>query len=181
MARIDGWQEALRLHGDAAAEYARAAASLPPAAWAAPIAEGKWTPAQITDHLVRAYEVVLQELGGGQGMALRTRGWQRVLLRFTVVPLLLAGKAFPKGARAPRETRPIDAPDEQAVLIGRFRSNADRFQAEAEAAYARNPHQRLTHAYFGAETLPRSVLLCARHIQHHRRQLPTPAAVPPAA
>jgi hypothetical protein len=173
MKNRERWQDALRLHEQAAADYGRAAASLPAEAWSTPIGEGKWTPAQITDHLSRAYEVVLRELRGGTGMAVRTRAWQRLLLRFTIVPRLLRGGWFPPGARAPRETRPLEtAVDaEPEALLAEFRRLAAEFQAAAEAAHARDRRQRITHAYFGASSLEDGVLLCARHIEHHHRQL----------
>jgi hypothetical protein len=166
------WLEALRLHESAAAGLARSAEAIPPQAWAAPMAEGKWSPAQITEHLILAYEVLLRELEGGPGMQLRTRGWQRLLLRFTLVPRILRGDTFPTGARAPRETRPGEVVGEQADQIARFRADAERFHAAVQEARASNPRQQLTHAYFGASSLEESVLLCARHIQHHHKQLP---------
>jgi hypothetical protein len=173
MADRNGWADALRLHQSAAAEYARSAGALAEDAWAAPITEGKWSPAEITEHLIRAYEVLLRELSGGPGMALRTGPLQRVLLRLLLVPRLLRGTPFPLGARAPRETRPVGMIDQQHALA-RFVNLADQFQAAVQDARARNPRQRLTHAYFGASPLQDSVVLCARHILHHRQQLPTP-------
>jgi hypothetical protein len=183
MAKQNTWLEALRLHEDAAAGFAHAAEAIPPELWTSPVAEGKWTPAQITDHLNRAYQTLLHELGGGAGMALRTRGWQRLILRFTLVPRLLAGAPFPRGARSPRELRPAEAAglDEQPLLIARFRELAERFQTEVQEAHATRPRQRLTHAYFGAAPLERSVVFCARHILHHHKQLPTISAAEPGA
>ncbi len=164
------WEEALEVHAAAAAELAAAARAVPAAAWERPVGEGKWTPAQIVAHLNLTYEVLLRELGGGAGMAVRTAAWQRALLRLLLVPRLLRGGSFPRGARAPRELRePEGAPQDGAVAA--FRALSDRFAASAAEVRERRPDARLSHAYFGTAPVADGVLLCARHIQHHRRQL----------
>jgi hypothetical protein len=175
------WSDALRLHESAAGEYASAAEALSPEMWATARGEGKWSPAQVTDHLILAYQALQRELSGGPGMALRTTAWQRVLLRLLLVPRLLRGAAFPRGARAPREIRPSEVTQDQRALIARFRDHAERFQAAIQDAHARNPGQRLTHPYFGASSLHDSLVLCARHILHHLRQLPEPLSTRPDA
>jgi hypothetical protein len=171
MSESTRWTEATALHRAAAARFASIIDSFDDTAWSAPIAAGKWSPALIAEHLNRAYEVMLDELGGGQGMQLRTRAWQRVLLRFTIVPRLLRGGWFPAGARAPRETRPPESVGTRDEVMGRFHSLAQRFDAEMSAARNRDPRVRLTHAYFGKAGLADSMLLCARHLEHHVRQV----------
>jgi hypothetical protein len=171
MPNTDRWTEALRLHRDAADAYLAAASSLSDEAWSSPIAAGKWTPAQITDHLNRAYDVLLSELRGGSGMAVRTRRWQQWLLRFTIVPRLKRGGWFPAGARAPRETRPVDSLADRQSLLERFRLLAGEFEDEIRSSRAADPRRRVTHAYFGAASLTDGALLCARHLEHHLRQI----------
>jgi hypothetical protein len=168
----DRWSRAIDHHASAAVAFAAAAEDLEPAAWHHPRAEGKWSPAQITDHLIRTYDVLLRELGGGQGMRVRTRLGQRLLLRLTLMPRLLRGARFPKRVTAPREIRPTDAPADQRDGIALFRQRAVEFEAAARRARELSPHARLTHAYFGASSVAHGVLFCARHIEHHRAQLP---------
>jgi hypothetical protein len=162
---------AIERHASAAAAFATAAESVEAAAWHRPRAEGKWSPAQVTDHLIRAYDVLLRELGGGKGMEIRTRFWQRLFLRFTLYPRLLRGGVFPAAAPAPREIRPLAEPD-QPTAIALFRQRAAEFEAAIEQSRKQNPRARLTHAYFGSAPLAEGVLFCARHIEHHRAQLP---------
>ena len=102
-------------------------------------------------------------------MAIRTTLWQRILLRLTLVPKILRDGAFPKGARAPRETRPQMPEHGQAEAIARFRERATRFSETASDP--RHARARLTHAYFGRASVTNTILLCARHIEHHRAQL----------
>jgi hypothetical protein len=177
-ASLDG---ALALHRAAAAAYAAAAraAAARPAVWSTPVAEGKWSPAQITLHLVLAFEAVAREIREGVPMALRTTAWQRLLLRFTILRRLLRGGRFPRGARSPREARPpvpAEGPvpvEDGAVLIARFEALADGVEAllrqrvESDAGKV-----RLTHPYFGRLPAAQTVYISARHIDHHRGQLP---------
>src|SRR5688572_3019595 len=120
------WVDIQHLHSHAASELAASAERVDPARWLAPRAEGKWSPAETLEHLCLAYDVLLREIGGGPGMQVRTRWWQRILLRFTMVPKLLRGGAFPAGARSPRETRPtVTNPDQKSAIAG-FRDRAAR-------------------------------------------------------
>ena len=160
---------ALQLHDQAVDALVSAVSSVPPDRWAAPYQDGKWSPGEITAHLVATWDVLLQELGGGPGMAMRTSWWQQQLLKFLLVPRLLAGKSFPANAKAPRETRPAaPLPDREAALaaIG-TRTETIRTQSRKAAELERV----LTHAYFGKAPVDRGIVLAARHIQHHTAQI----------
>ena len=68
---------------------------------------------------------------------------------------------------ARRETRPVAGlPKEEA--LARFRTLADEFNAAAVAAPS---GATITHAYFGTGPVTRGIIVVARHIEHHRRQL----------
>jgi hypothetical protein len=165
------WPEIRQIHLDAAAELVASAERIPAERWTLPRAEGKWSPAEIVEHLTLAYDIILRELGGGPGMMVRTKLWQRIMLRFTLIPKLLRGEGFPAGARAPRETRPQSANPDQKSAVAGFRDRAARLDAEVAAAIATGRRIRLTHAYFGTAGLGEAMLLCARHVQHHQKQL----------
>src|SRR5689334_3566845 len=117
----DRWLEALRIHGSAASAFATAAEAVEPEAWDRPRAEGKWSPAQITDHLIRTYDVLLREIAGGGGMKVRTRLWMRLLLRLTYMPRILRTGRFPAQAPAPPEIRPSKTPPDQRSGVELFR------------------------------------------------------------
>ncbi|CAN5780077.1 hypothetical protein BH23GEM3_BH23GEM3_03610 [soil metagenome] len=165
----------MQLHESAAEALARSADAVPAGRWFAGPAPGKWSPSEVVQHLILAYEVLLRDLNGGPGMAVRTSAWQRLLLRFVVRPRLLAGGAFRKGVPAPREVRPAEATEGQELAIARFRARAGEFQRALEAARAERPRTRLTHAYFGALSLEEALRFCARHIRHHQPQLSSPS------
>jgi hypothetical protein len=164
------WDAVQQIHTTAAQDVVAAAERVPADRWLQPRAEGKWSPAEVLEHLSLAYDVLLRELAGGEGMAIRTKLWQRILLRFTIVPGILRGGAFPKGARAPRETRPALTTTDQRAAIAAFRDRAARLAAAASDAQSRRG-VKLTHAYFGRASVCDSLLLCARHLQHHQQQL----------
>lgn len=159
--------DALEIHARAVADVVARAGRLPEERWLAPLGDGKWSPAEVVAHLVTTYDPLLRELGGGDGMAIRTKLWQRWMLRLTVLPRILKGRGFPKGAVAPRETRPTGTAgrDESLALLRRRAEELDR------AARSARPGQTITHAYFGAANLADGVLLCARHVEHHAAQL----------
>lgn len=171
----------MQRHAQAAAAVEEAAAAIAADGWNTPGAPGKWTCAEIVEHLILAYEVLLRELGGGQGMALRTKRWQRLLLWFTLRPWLLAGKPFPKGARAPREVRPTARNEPQAETLRRFADAGKRFVAEMERANEERPRARLTHAYFGRQPLEEVMRFVAAHLRHHEAQLRGAIVTAPSA
>lgn len=160
--------KALEIHASASTALLAAAEAVPSGRWHEPVAEGKWTSAQIVAHLIATYDILLSDLRHGTGMRVLTSWWQRILLRATLVPRLLAGKPFPKNARAPRETRP-ETVLEQAAAIELFRERTREIEEEARKAA---PSKRISHAYFGFASVAHGVQLCARHIQHHLAQLP---------
>jgi hypothetical protein len=163
------WERVREVHAAAADGLLAAAEQMPGEAWFAPLAAGKWSPAQVMEHLNLTYDVLTRELEGGEGMRVITKAWQRFLLRIVLVPRILRGGPFPEAARAPREIRPSERGLERGEALDAFRQRRARFEAAAEKARAEA--DRLTHAYFGRSTVARGVLLCARHIQHHQKQL----------
>jgi hypothetical protein len=164
------WQRVLNIHSNAAASLAEAAERIPAERWLEPRAEGKWSPGHVLQHLNLTYDTLTRELRGGTGMAIRTKLWQRVLLRFTIVPKILRGGPFPAGARAPQELRPAEPATDKNAAIATFRDKAKQFDSVAVKVQA-GGGMKLSHAYFGRSGVPDSVLLCARHIEHHERQL----------
>lgn len=161
---------ALSVHQSASAAFATAAEEVEPDRWHLPRSEGKWSPAQITAHLIQTYDVLLRELEGGAGMKVRLGLLRRLFLRFTLMPRLLRGGRFPERVPAPPEIRPAGAPDQPEGIV-LFRQRAAEFEATARRVLAQAPRAQVTHAYFGPSSVAKGVLFCARHIEHHRGQI----------
>lgn len=160
-----------RQHEDAVARFAALAAAVDARAWPAEPAPGKWSPAQVTEHVLLSYEALFRELLEGAPMRLRTTWWQRVFLRAVFLPRILRTGRIPAGVRAPRELRPGAGlePLDQASSIAKLRASARR--ADEELA-TRGGSVRVTHPYFGALEGLDVLRFFAIHTAHHAEQLP---------
>lgn len=165
------WRAAVDEHQVALAAYLEAAERVSVAAWTRPYAAGKWTPAEITEHLAMTYRVFIAEVNGGPAMKLKLTPFRRRLLKMLMLPHMLFHRTFPRGARAPRELRPEAAPlPGRAQALAELRALGERFATEAERARA-GGWGHVTHPYFGAIDLTRGMRLCAVHLEHHTRQV----------
>ncbi|MEP6994615.1 MAG: DinB family protein [Acidobacteriota bacterium] len=148
--------------------------ALDPSTWTQSREPGKWSPAQIAEHLRIAYDPPLAELSGGTGFAVRLPGWKRRLFRWIALPGFLRGR-FPKGASAPREIRPTgqsESPEEAGRRLG---EGAEVFLARLLEAERSGP-VRLTHPYFGKLSALQIVKLLTSHARHHGAQFPEAAS-----
>ncbi len=162
----------MALHRAAVAECVAAVAAVPADAWTRPLAPGKWSPAEVAEHLAISYDPPLAELSGGLSFRIRVPWWKRRALRWAMLPGILNG-GFPAGAPAPREIRPRHTESSPEEASRRLAANADRFlESLTEARAARRV--RLTHPYFGKLRPAQTVMLLTSHALHHRRQLPAP-------
>jgi hypothetical protein len=165
------WDEVRSLHASAVESFASMAAAIDDVRWHEPRAAGSWSPAEITEHLTMAYDVLLRELAGGEGMRVRTKWWQRLVLRVTVLPKLLGRGVFPKGVRAPRELRPTVRERDRTAALSLFRESAAAFEIAVEKGRSGAGRTTVTHPFFGTASVERALLFNARHVEHHRRQL----------
>ncbi|HEX5727548.1 MAG TPA: DinB family protein [Longimicrobiaceae bacterium] len=164
------WQDAYEEHRVAVAAYVDTAERLSDDAWNQPWAPGKWTPAEVTEHLCRVYEVILAELATGQGMQRRLGRWRERLTRWIVLPHILSHGTFPLRVPAPREVRPTEVRGGRAELLRQFRALSERLEGELDRARLTRSFV-LTHAFFGPMPPLKMVRLGAIHVEHHRRQI----------
>jgi hypothetical protein len=164
------WTPLVAAHSAAIEEYVTGAERLANRVWTHPLAPGKWTPAEVTSHVSQAYRVLCAELAGDAGMGLLGSRLQRLILRHTVLPRLLAGRPFPAGVRAPRETRPRDILKDPQTALAILRRLAADFSQELTTR-ATEGNTRLTHAYFGPLSPRQGLQLLTIHTRHHARQL----------
>ena len=158
------WQRAVREHRAALSSFVEFASGIDAAAWELPLADGKWSPAEVTEHLALAYVAALAELAGGPALAPRLSPARQTLLRWLLVPHMLFHRSVPR-ARAPREIRPAAPVADRATALARLLHLGQEF----EAACALRPQVRLTHPYFGSVDRATTVRLLALHIEHHQR------------
>lgn len=165
------WSAAAEEHRAALRGFLEAARGVEEGRWARPLAPGKWSPAQVAEHLALTYEALLREVGGGSPMRLRLSAAHRALLRWLLLPHVLFHRSFPLRAPAVRELRPADGahPGRDAVLP-RLEALGERFERELDAA-RRAGGGRVTHPFFGTVPPVKALRFCAVHLEHHRRQL----------
>ena len=163
---------AVAQHRAARERLERAARAVPADAWTLPRAPGKWSPAEICEHLALMDEAALRELSGGAPMRRPLPRWKERLLNLTAMRWILATGRFPK-APAPRESRPVqgarDAGELDAVLA-RMRASAALLEERLGVA-APGRRLRLSHPYFGPIDARATLRMLARHCAHHAGQL----------
>jgi DinB superfamily len=163
------WQAALDEHRVALAAFHDAAERVPASAWQTPRAPGKWSPAQIAEHLALAYEAMLGELRGGPAMKPRAKPWQQTVFRWVVLPHVLFHRSIPR-ASSPREMRPPETGPDRAAVLHRLAQRADEMERELDRA-RRAGGGYLTHPYFGPVPPLKLLRFAGVHLDHHRKQL----------
>lgn len=164
------WRAAEEEHRAALRRFAESAESLPETGWTRHPAPGKWSPAEVCEHLALAYEALLREMEGGPGMRLLGPPWRRTLLRWILLPHVLFHRSFPLRAPAPREIRHPEGNPDRAAALERLRAFGERFEREVGALH-RSGRGGLTHPYFGSLAPLKALRFVAVHLDHHRRQL----------
>jgi hypothetical protein len=166
-ARID---EAFQMNGRAVAEYVAAALDVSSSKWLEPLGPGKWSPAQVTEHLAITYELGDQFLDGQLEIPGHTpprvlRPLLRMLIRATV---LRTGK-FLK-SKTPVAFELSSRSGLQRPLCDRLQRANDTFEQGARDK-VRAGVDTLQQPYFGRFGIEEFVRLEAYHTWHHRSQI----------
>ena len=167
MTRRDPWERGSRENRAAVDGFVAAASRIPAGAWHRPLRPGGWTPAQVAEHIVLAYEVFVGQLAGDPPMQRILGPFKQAALRWILLPHVLFHRSFPVTARAPREVRPPGPGIEQADLEPRLRAAAEALDRDARVSTL----PFIPHPYFGPLRLPVALRFVAVHTEHHTRQL----------
>jgi hypothetical protein len=162
---------ALIAYEQSGAGYRSRAHRVPDDLWARARAEGKWSPAEETEHVVLSHELFLAQLRGGPPMRTIATGWRQVALHWLVLPYILRTGRFPR-ARAPRESRPVVSGAGREDLLIRLDAavrGVIELVGRGDNAVVRTS---LRHPYFGTISVLQAVRLSAVHTDHHARRLP---------
>ena len=164
------WDDAIARHGAAATAFRATASLISPDSWLLPMAEGKWSPAQVSEHLSQTYQIVIRELSGEKGIRIRSPWLLRQVLRQTVLRSIYRKRKLPRGARAPSEIAPNVVDDNQEEAIEKFIRLARQFEKAARTAETVKG-RKLTHHIFGEIDVLPGIDFVAIHIEHHQRQI----------
>ena len=161
--------DAVRRNREALSRFVTAVEGLSADEWRTPVAPGKWSPAQIAEHLALTADEARQVLRGTSSLP-RLPAPVRPLVRWIVLRSVRTGK-FPRGGKAAKAFTPSGASAERAQALQRLRTSADAFEAEFAAA-ARAGRTKLAHPAFGALDLVAYMLFNALHVRHHTAHIP---------
>jgi len=161
------WSSALQHHREAAAAVIATASQVREADWDRPVAPGKWSPAQIVEHLRLTTAALRHEIETGDGLRVRTSWWRRHLFRVLFLRRILRTGEFPAGARAVREIQPGSGPFDQRATTDALAAELRRF----ELAFEARRDAVLTHPIFGAADASTGLRFCVVHLWHHRVQI----------
>jgi DinB family protein len=161
-------QTALQVHHQAVDAFLTAARTVQATQWDRPRAPGKWSPAQVAEHLALAYEVNRGVLHGSAPGPAAPRFLRPLIRKFGLNPLLRRG-SFTPGSKSPKVFRPSASPAGQAELLARLQAAANAF--ELDAAAATGPGATIDHPFFGRLPLLDFVRLQEIHARHHLAQV----------
>lgn len=149
-------------------EFIAAARGFDATKWSVPLAPGKWSPAQIAEHLVIVYEYNRKVVTGTAGKG-APKFLQPLAKWFVVTKTLKAGRFTRKG-KAPGIFAPTAAPGDAVPLLTRLAAVVTGFENDIRSGHPEARHN-VAHPFFG--TLPTVVYLRlqAIHTRHHRSQL----------
>jgi hypothetical protein len=148
--------------------FVSSARGIDPAAWSTPRSEGKWSPAQIAEHLAIVYEynrkVVMGTAEGGAPRFLQP------LVRWFIVTRTLKAGRFTRNGRAPAIFRPAAAPAAAPVVLERLTKALSGFESDIRSGHPEARHM-VRHPFFGPLPTIDYLRLQAIHARHHRSQL----------
>ncbi len=161
--------EALLVSNRAATDDLLTIASRDPSKWSTPRAPGKWSPAQITEHVARSFEEGANAVAERPTKLPTVPGFLRPVARWMFKRILTTGK-FPK-AKTSRAMNPDATPTSPAnaeEARARLQSAQAAFERECRARAGRT----FVHASFGEVSVEDYVRFAELHTRHHTKQIP---------
>jgi hypothetical protein len=152
-------------------EFVGTARRLNPITWAAPRAEGAWSPAQIAEHLAIIYEYNRTVVKGTA--AAGAPGFLRPLLRWFIVDRTLKAGRFTRKGKAPAIFRPATevAPGPVAAdVLTRLMTAVTGLEGDIRSGHPAARHT-VAHPFFGTLQTTDWMRLQAIHTRHHHDQI----------
>ena len=127
----------------------------------APVAEGKWSPAELTDHLVKANELF--------GQALKNVLEDKAIVQMERGKVTDDGRPLSPTAEEPTADRP------RSALTEAFEETFEHLRTKGAQVKEVNQLDRvcIDQSFFGPMTGLETLQLCAWHVRHHTKQLPS--------
>jgi hypothetical protein len=136
--------------------------------WTVPRAPGKWSPAQLVEHVARALEESANVVAGSPSKFPTLPFFVRPVIRGVFFNRVLKNKAFPK-ARTSKAFNPASGPPTAADAAARLEGAHARFERECRTRVATG--QPVVSGVFGAVSVEAYAEFQAIHTRHHCKQL----------
>jgi len=152
-----------RMALDALAETATACGDR----WSEPVSKGKWSPAQIVEHVARAFEENANDLSGKETLLPSLPAPLRFIARKVVFDGAARKGTLPR-AKTNKAMNPANGPETPEAGRARLDEAWATFAAAVEAAAEQGDRAR--SSVFGEVDLPAFVRFQAVHTRHHEVQ-----------
>jgi uncharacterized damage-inducible protein DinB len=162
----------LQDHRRAVEEFLRRAEAVDAQRWLTPRAQGKWTPAEETQHIILSYREFLRQLRESTPVRLRLTGPRRIIARLIGLTSILWFRRIPMAVKAPREVRPEPVTTPAGELLATLRQHTDDFHTNFAVAWRSEPQRPMSHPFFGAISLDQGIRFVTVHTRHHANFLP---------
>lgn len=162
-------EDAIAANREAATKFLSTARTVAKEEWAAPIAPGKWSPAQIVDHVATSTEVALKAIKGDKSVGSFPRIF-RAIPREMVFNSTIKKGAFPGKMRGPA----IFAPSREHASLDASAERLERAIADLEAHVrdlAKAGKDTFEHGFFGRVKVADYIRFNGLHTDHHEQQL----------
>jgi hypothetical protein len=161
--------DALLANRAAAKQFLATARTVAKEKWAAPIAPGKWSPAQIAEHVALTTEVALKAIKGDKSMGSIPSFLRWIPRKLGFDPTIKKGR-FPEKQRGPAIFKPSDANADYETSAARFDRAIDALESHVRDL-AKAGTTAFEHSFFGHVVIADYVKFNALHSEHHERQL----------
>lgn len=161
--------DALVANREAAKRFLATAHAVAREKWAAPVAPGKWSPAQITEHVALSTEVALKAIKGDPSMGSIPSFLRWLPRKLGFDPTIKKGR-FPEKQRGPAIFKPSDAHTSYDISAARFERAIADLESHARELARAGTHA-FEHSFFGRVAIADYVKFNALHSEHHERQL----------
>ena len=145
------------------------ARSIPPDRWTLARAPGKWSPAQVVEHITKSYEghrQMTQGLVPIQGGLLK----QWLARTFFLQRLFRVGDFTQQGLKSPKFLEPSEVPAPPEILLPRYEAAAAGLESDLLSAAQRGDGE-VVHTVFGRVSLADLLHFVVIHTRHHEPQI----------
>ncbi len=163
-------EDAITENREATKRFLATAHSVAKEKWAQPVAPGKWSPAQIVDHIAVTTEVALKAIKGDPSMGSIPK-FLRFIPRKLGFDPTIKKRRFPEKQRGPAIFAPSKDHPAYDVSVAKLERAIIALESHVRNVIAANQHS-FEHTFFGRVSIVDYVRFGTLHTEHHERQLP---------